>query len=293
MSNRIFSIIQWAALAIFCAIVAFPCTGQTSFKMNKKNGHYYITARINGNKESRILLASNIKGLIISEESFNKFFGESQFDVIDNETQRLGNVKVIKTLSGSVSIGDLEYNGMIMVVDKYDCVVVPVQSLQNNADADANLVSLDFKKKTLDFIKSCDVDTVKMHYFDITGYVPAPAFETTLVINDGAGNDGDMTAKFIFDLANGSPLFLFSRNNETVKFIKNNKLKRLPASDKSGNEKGQGIYAGFCQFGDRTIRDASVGIIGKIDIPGISGCAGPSMFNKVVIDKAGSRLYYE
>lgn len=293
MLNSIIKIFKGVALALACVTITIPCSGQTNFKMSKKKGHYYINAKINGNDESRILLASSISGLIVSEESFNKLFNESQFEVIETKNHQLGNVKVTKTLRGSISIGDLEYSGRIIVVDEYDCVVVPVQWLKNNVDADANLVSLDFKKKTLDFIKPCDVDTIKMHHFNISNYVPAPAFETTLVINDGIEHDGEMTGKFTFDLGNGTPLFLFSRNNETVKFIKNNKLKRLPASDKSGNYVGQGIYAGFCQLGEKVIRDASVGIIREINIPGISGCVGPSMFNKIVIDTASSLLYYE
>lgn len=108
-------------------------------------------------------------------------------------------------------------------------------------------------------------------------------------------HSGSIKGKFIFDLGNSSPVFLFNKNQTVLSFIRRNHFNLLPAKDKLGNDVGYGIYASLCKVGKRTIKNVSIGLTDKIYIQEILGCIGPSLFSKsyVIFDTKKGVIYYE
>ena len=122
-----------------------------------------------------------------------------------------------------------------------------------------------------------------------------PVVETTLFLADTYEHSGSIKGKFIFDLGNSSPVFLFNKNQTVLSFIRRNHFNLLPAKDKLGNDVGYGIYASLCKVGKRTIKNVSIGLTDKIYIQEILGCIGPSLFSKsyVIFDTKKGVIYYE
>ena len=167
--------------------------------------------------------------------------------------------------------------------------------LKNEKDTTAHLVRLDFKQGTLDFVRQEAISKTNMHQYKMVESSPLPIIETTLFLSDTYGHLGSIEGRFLFNLNSGSPLYLCVRNPSALDFIRKNKFRILPAKDRAGNDVGKGIFAAVCQVGERKRRKVSTGVGGRINLPNVLGCIGPSMFRKsyVVIDSKNHIMYYE
>lgn len=288
--------------ALLTLIVSLCCTpsvmSQTNFKLNKKYGHYFLITTVNGNPDTEILVESGIPGILINENNFGRLFNESDFEKIHSDKTEISfdniSYPLKKVLKGKVSFGDTSFDGNIYIIDNYEKICVPIHRLKNEADPAADLIRLNFKDKALDFVNRSDVNTNKMNQYTLVEYTPMPIFESKLEMADTYNHNAEISGKFIFDLGNGSPLFLFRKN--IAPFIKGNKFKVLPAKDKStGDVIGQGIYAAYCKIGKRSLRDISVGITNRVwRSDSILGCVGPTFFKgSVILDPVNKIIFYE
>ncbi len=285
------------ASACLMTVLSLNVYCQTSFKMDKNNGHYYLTAAVNDKGEAKLLAVTNMQVILVGEDSFNRFFNNSDYSEVDRDSATFKSnefrYKTKKVLNGKVKIGDLAFDGDIYVLENFDKICVPVHVLKNEADTTANLIRFNFKKKTLDFVGKDAVDNNKMHTYRIIEYMPWPVFEASLAIADAYGHNGQTNGKFIFDMSNASALYLFLDN--VTPFIKNNKLKVSPAQDKSFNVVGYGLYADYIKLGEKSNQGISVGILNNNnDNNGISGSVGPSLFGNgtVILNPAEDVIYY-
>ena len=244
------------ALILFFVIHPLVSLGQTSFQMTYKEGGYFITTSINNHDNIEILVASGFHGIIVSEDDYDRLFVDSLYQTVDSDIAGIKDFyrkhPVSKVKYGKVSIGDLSYQGNIYVVDKWSKINVPVY----------------------------------LHQYKMMESSPLPIIEATLFISDTYGHLGSVEGRFLFNLNSGSPLYLCVRNPSALNFIRKNKFRILPAQDKAGNEVGKGILAAVCQVGERKRRKVAIGVGGRINLPNVLGCIGPSMFRKsyVVID---------
>lgn len=286
-----------------CVFIFFICNPlialcQTSFTMTQdQQGHYYINTEVNGHNNVEIFVASRLPGILINENDYNTLFVDSLYETVKSGYSEFkhskGKLSIIKIKYGKALIGDLSYTGNIYVVDStYSMIGVPVHLLKNEKDSTAYMARLNFDKRTLDFVGQDTIEAIKMHEFKMIESSPEPVIETTLYLTDDNGKSGNIKGNFIFDLGNGSPLFLCIKNPSTRRFIKENGFKISTATDKSGKNAGRGIYAGYCKVGERTIRYASVGLTNMSDA---IGYIGPSFFKKgyVIIDTKNNIIYYE
>lgn len=286
-------------LILFFVIHPLVSLGQTSFQMTYKEGGYFITTSINNHDNTEIFVASGFHGIIVSEDDYGRLFVDSLYQTVDSDIAGIKNFygrdSVTKVKYGKVSIGDLSYQGNIYVVDKYGKINIPVHLLKNEKDTTAHLARLDFKQGTLDFVRQEAISKTSMHQYKMVESSSLPIIETTLFISDTYGHLGRVEGRFLFNLNSGSPLYLYIRNPSALNFIRKNKFRVLPAKDRAGNDVGYGISTAVCQVGERKRRKATIGVIGRINLPNVLGCVGPSLFRKsyVVIDSKNHIMYYE
>lgn len=285
--------------ALYCtyAIIAF-C--QTSFTMAQHQGDYFITTVVNGKDSACIFVESGVPGLLVNEKSYKRLFGNCSYEKVEPKCSEVRgfsvNHNVIRVLRGKVLIGDLSYQGNIYVIDNYEKVAVPVHLLKNEKDSTKNMIRLNFKNKTLDFVGNEIANVDKMNKYKMIDFNPMPVIEATLSLSDAYGNGGLISGKFIFDLGNSSPLYVTTANPRMAKFIKTNKYRLSPVKDRStGKQVGYGIFAVHCLVGKNKLRDVSIGMTNKISIGDVLGFVGPSLFNKgyVIVDPKNNYIYYE
>ena len=286
-------------LILFFVIYPLVSLGQTSFQMTYKEGGYFITTSINNHDNIEIFVSSGFPGIIVSEDDYGRLFVDSLYQTVDSDITGIKDFyrrhSVSKVKYGKVSIGDLSYQGNIYVVDKWSKINIPMYLLKNEKDTTAHLVRLDFKQGTLDFVRQEAISKTNMHQYKMVESSPLPIIETTLFLSDTYGHLGSIEGRFLFNLNSGSPLYLCVRNPSALNFIRKNKFRILPAKDTSGHDIGKGIFAAVCQVGERKRRKVSTGVGGRINLPNVLGCIGPSMFRKsyVVIDSKNHIMYYE
>lgn len=271
---------------------------QTSFKLTKKNGHYYTKASINGNVDVPVLVETGSHGMVLSRNLYNKILASGNLEEItlDKEeslkTDRTPR-KIVKLLEGTVPVGDLSYKGRVFVVDSDDdYVMLPVNLLKNESDTTAGLIRFDFKKNMLDYIRHADVRTDKMHTYTLVENNPMPVFKANMELADALGHQLTMSGKFNFALGCGSPVFFF--RNTMLPVLKKNKFKIQNSTDKSFNPVGKGIYAGYCKIGEKSNTGISIGITNQVWDTDELGCVGPSFFKNgtVILDPDNNLIYY-
>ncbi|MCM1066432.1 MAG: hypothetical protein NC418_02525 [Muribaculaceae bacterium] len=290
-------IIAGILFAILCCAPAALC--QTSFKLVKKNGHYYTDASVNGNASTPIFVETGFHGMVVSKEWYDKILASLPLEEIpldkeeylrtDRTTRR-----IVRLLKGSVPVGDLTYRGRVFVVDTHeDYVTLPVNLLKNEADTTASLIRFDFKKNVLDFVRHGDVDPDKMRTYTLVENDPMPIFEATMELSDASGHRLTKSGKFNFDLGNGSSVFFFRKT--MLPALKENKFRLQVSRDRSGNIIGQGIFAAWCKIGDKSNTGLSIGITNKIEDTDELGCVGPSFFKNgiVLLDPSNRLIYYK
>lgn len=294
---KFFSCFIWRIAVAFC-ICAPGAFCQTSFDLDKRAGHYFLTTTVNGLPDTDIFVETGFSGLTLNEDNFDKLFASSSLEkvVFDEDAKmRFDNSTndVVGSYFGKVPVGGLTYEGQIWVIKSYDKIALPIHKLKNASDTATSLVRLDFKNKTLDFVRRDDVELEKMKCYRIVRSVPYPTFEAKLELSDTYGNSGETTGNWIFDLGCGTPVFFFRKS--IAPFVNANKFKVLPSRDKSGNAGGQGIYAQYCRIGDQKATAISIGITNRTSFDYALGCVGPSFFGKgaVILDFTHNLIYYK
>lgn len=272
---------------------------QSSFKLVKKNGHYYTYATVNGNAYTPVFVETGFPSMVVSEEWYDKILASLPLEEIKLDKEEYLHTdrtkrRITKLLKGKVPFGDMTYEGRIFVVDtQEDYVTVPVNLLKNEADTTASLIRFDFKKNVLDFVRHENVSLNKMRTYTLVENDPMPIFEATMELSDASGHQLTKSGKFNFDLGNGSSVFFFRKTMLPV--LKENKFKLQTSRDKSGNIIGQGIFAGWCKIGDKSNTGFSIGITNKMEDTDELGCVGPSFFKNgiVILDPNNHLIYYK
>lgn len=298
--------IQYMLLFLSMYLYSSSFCAQTSFKLSKEKGFYYFDATVNGHENTRLLAESGIPGILISESEFERLFNECQFEKIDSApaeiVNQLGTTQVKQLLKGKIRIGDLSYRGSIWVVGKHKIlsetdIAIPIHRLKNEKDSTAYVIQLDFKKNMLDMVRESSIDKSQMKSFKIVGYYPKPIFESELFVSDKLGHYGRLSGKFILDLGNPMPLYLFYKNPEVKKFLSEKEFKIIYADDKKGNIITAGIYcldANNYKIGEKKVLNIPIAITTAFNITEYLGFVGPSMFRgRVLIDEKNGLIYYE
>ena len=295
-TGQFFKLVPFLLFAILCCTPGALC--QSSFKLVKKNGHYYTAASINGNAATPVFVETGFSGMVVSEEWYDKILASLPLEEITLDKERHLHTdrttrRIAKLLKGRVPVGDLIYEGRVFVVDTdEEYVTLPVNLLKIEADTTASLIRFDFKKNVLDFVRPGDVGLDKMRTYTLVSNDPMPIFVAKMELSDASGHSLTKYGKFNFDLGNGSGVFFFRKS--MLPALKENKFKIQTSRDKSGKIVGQGIFAGYCKIGEKSNTGFSIGITNKIEDTDELGCVGPSFFKNgiVVLDPNNHLIYY-
>ena len=271
---------------------------QTSFGLDKRDGHYFMSTTVNGVDDTEIFVETGFSALTLCEADYQRLLASSVIEALDLEPDKKlymdhGVLDVVSAYDAKVRIGGLCYDGPVHVVKAYDKIAVPVHMLRNETDTAATLIRLDFKNKTMDYVRREAVDLDNLHLYNIVKYAPYPTFEATLQLSDTYGHSGEITGNWIFDLGSGTSIYFFRKC--MARFIKENKFKVLRSKDKQGNAVGQGIFARYCKVGEQKAAGIPIGISNRLWFDYALGLVGPSFFNKgyVVIDPEKNKIYYK
>ena len=184
---------------------------QTSFNMTYKEGNYFITSSMNNHDNVEIFVESGLPGILINEHNYNRLFVDSLYQTVDSSYSEIksfyGSHSVSKIKYGKVYIGDLSYQGNVYVIDRYNKIGIPIHMLKNEKDSTANMIRFNFNRRILDFVGKDSI--VKKNEYKVVELSPMPVVETTLFLADTYGHSGNIKGKFIFDIGNSSPLYLF------------------------------------------------------------------------------------
>lgn len=296
-TGQFFKLVPFLLFAILCCTPEALC--QSSFKLVKKNGHYYTETAVNGNASTPIFVETGFHGMVVSEDCYNKLLASLPlYEITLDKEEHLHTDRttrrIAKLLKGKVPVGDLTYEGRIFVVDTdEEYVTLPVNLLKNETDTTKSLIRFDFKKNVLDFVSRQEVNLNKMHTYTLVENDPMPIFEATMELSDASGHQLTKSGKFNFDLGNGSGVFFFRKT--MLPALKENKFKLQASRDKSGNIIGQGVFAAWCKIGDKSNTGFSIGITNKIEDTDELGCVGPSFFKNgiVILDPDNHLIYYK
>lgn len=301
-----FFVIKYMFLFLGMYLFSMSFCAQTSFKLSKEGMHYYIYATVNGHENTRLFVESGVPGMLIGESDFNRLLKGCQFERIDSAPAEIkhqfGTRKVRQLLKGKIRIGDLSYKGSIWVVDKYDNgkgaeIAIPIHRLKNDSDSAACVIQLDFKKNNLALVKESSIDKSEMKSYKIVSFYPKPIFESELYLSDKSGHYGSLSGRFMFDLGNPMPLYLFYKNPEVTKFLSERKFKIVYANDEKEKRITSGIYsidANNLKIGDRKLTNIPIAITTAFNITEYVGFVGPSLFRgRVLIDEKNGLIYYE
>lgn len=300
MKNFITNLLIALSFLVFTQSEAFLATAQTSFNLEKNNGHYFTKTSINGYQNVRIMVETGVPALVIDEDNFNKLCSSINceelthvdYTTLDSDRRSLNIKKVVKS---EVMVGSLLYSGLIYIVEASNHIVVPFHRLTNTLDSTDNLICFNFKRNSIEFVNHKTVNLIDMNGYKIVQYEPMPIFESKLELTDTDGHNVDFEGKFVFDLGNASNLFLCRRS--TLPLLKRNKFKILPSMDAYGNNIGAGIFVRYCRIGSHKKTGIPIGITNRSwDFENdIIGYVGPSFFNKkiIIIDPLKKNLYYK
>ena len=271
-------------------------TAQTNpvFKMEKENGHFYFTAKING-VEGKMMFESGVPGFMMGD-AFYKAHKEAlnmEVSECDEKIRYLGGIHKI-ILSGNVRlrIGDAIFEGPVKIVEDDDNLKMPVQMLHHPSDS-SSIVMMDLKKNEFSILTQTQLHEIAK---DVQSFPLSfnkwnmPVVNTVLSISID-GQNMSIKGNFITDMGNASFLFLNKSQEDVVRLLKDNKVRLKEARDKSGRVVAEGLYAENLIICNRKYSGVSVGVnpfksLSECGFLGLKFFTMPTIF-----DFTNSRMY--
>lgn len=290
----------WLAL-----LVAYPFSSlaKTTFKIFKQEEDYYTQALINGQEARPFMIETGAAAIVTNSADFNELF-LNRIDMV--EVDSVPSVlrfdrrehKVLKMVRGVTTIGEMVYDGPIIVIDDFDDLLVPIHRLRNPDNPNQTLISFDIKKGVMEYVTPEENNLKTKNVFKLYRLLPWPTFEADFEMRDAFGNNGGTRASFIFDMGCSTQVYFMGKSPVFIKFIKENGIKLQRAAYKKGEENPErklyGINSPYFKIGNKTHRGIHIGIASNVHIYDCIGCIGPSFFGdgKFILDLNDMTLRY-
>lgn len=283
-------------VALFIVFVLLSANAQTSFKLYKCEGNYYTKATVNGRMTDSIFLETGSASVVMNKDVYKNMPHTDGFEAIVNEADTINPYwrrhKVLKAFKGRLWMGDMLYDGKILVVENINRLIIPIHRLKNTKDSLAHIISLDFKDSRMSWVS--EGTNSKRNFYQITDVFPGIIIQTEIKLADRQGRTGVLNAPALFDLGSKTPLALFGSNTGVRHSLKESGIKIHPTTFKDGVTMGYGFYASYCKIGQKVLRGFSVSIQSSLPFYKAWASIGPSLLGnlEIAIDLKDKKIYY-
>ena len=269
-----------------------------AYKLKKIGGHYYFDAMVEHLPVNDIMIESGIPGLLIGDSLFHKCFRHLDLKDLHRESGRkirlLNDIYAIHhILPLSCQIGNGIFTGNVFVLEGYNGMALPVQSLACS-DSTKKYFRIDLANSQMGFWGEADwVNKADYRAFELEQVNGMPVIETDVSIVSKNGHGVIGKSKFILDFGNGSLLFLMKGNERVGHMIMSSGIEILEAKNKEGKVVSEGIYADSCTICDRKFERVSIGLTDKMkSFQNFSGLIGLKFFTQpVVLDFSDNKIF--
>lgn len=289
---------KYAGLIIISIIFgALNIQAQSHFKLYKSEGHFYFNGQMNETRVDSILLETGCGYIMCNEAFFNEISKTAAFEPDSVEFAHAKSYRkeyAVKSVHrGRINVGDLYYEGKIIVLEGFNHLLLPIHLLRSNDDTQDMLIRLNFGKLTMDFISSNEIDLSNKNSFEIVELQPRPVIEVPIDIVDEKGTTGKMTARLNFDLGCANYVSLFGHSQKVANWIKDTQFRMITTYQSNGRKSGKGILANSCSIGELYARNIPVNIL-NWSVNDMDGLIGPSFFGKKNVYLCPSKrlIYY-
>jgi hypothetical protein len=277
--------------------VMVSCMAQNdslSFDLVKRNGHFYTSSTLNGVPVD-IMIESGTPALMLSVDFYDKNKSTLSLDLKEasHKMRFLNQVYDIKfSGQGKLKFGNVVYDGPVFVLDGKTDVSLPIQYLKNPNDG-CSIVEINLPANKLSLLSKGNLDVANYQSFPIRlkelGNMPVVSTELFLTI--GSKNVSAM-GDFIFDLGNGSLLFLMKQHEAIKTMIEENKIELKEARNMQGKVVAEGIFADNLTICGRKYSEVSIGVTDKLKSTKEAGFLGVKFMTMPIILDFGEKKMY-
>lgn len=267
------------------------------YELKNINGHYYFDAMVEHQPFENIMIESGIPGLLIGDSLFNKCFNGVEKDwnrETDKKIRLLNDIYAIQYIRPlTCQIGNGIFTGNVFVLEGYDGIALPVQSLVCS-DSTKKYLKIDLNNNQMCFLGESDWEnTDDYSVFCLERINGMPVIETDVNIISQNITASIDKSKYILDFGNGALLFLMKGNENVDQMIASSGIEILTAKNKEGKIVSEGIYADSCTICNRKFEQVSIGLTDKMKgFQKFSGLIGLKFFSKpVVLDFSNNKIF--
>lgn len=273
----------------FLAIITLNilCTttllAQERFDLSRRGGHYYFTATL-GDKPVEIMVESGIPALLVGESIYDSCLKSHDlaFQPSKQKIRLLNNLyNIIYRTEGEIMIGGALYDGPIFILEEYDGVSIPIQSIKDSATK-RKVMTVDLKEGYL-LVGQTDENLngrkFKLSFDEELGF-PIVAASVKLTTPQGRSK---LKGNLIVDFGNPMLLFLLKQHESITKVIEKGKIELKNAYNKQGELVAQGIYANSISLFGQEYNDKSIGVTDKMPAIKQLGFLGVQFFTSPVV----------
>lgn len=297
--------IEKVFLSLFVYLVIAPLAyaqgtySEQVFMLEKDLGHYYFQANVNG-IPTKLMIESGIPALILGENYYEQYAEALGLEVkkSDKKLRFLSKIHNIKyTSEGTLSLGNVSYDGPIFILEGNAQPCIPLQYLMNVSDS-SRIVVVDLPNKVLKVKNKAFVDQLpnsyKRYQLRMKEYGNIPVVDSPLSITIDGINKINVNGSFIVDFGNASLLFLMKQNDIVQQIISNNTVKLHEAKDLQGRVVAEGFLADKLTICNKTFSTISVGVTDKLTTIKETGFLGLKYFTgPVILDFTRHVMYVE
>ncbi len=288
---------KWNLLILMVSVLLsqyVAAQSQLVFKMTKENGHFYLTAPING-VEGKMMFETGVPGFMIGDAFYNanKEALNMELSECHERIRYLGGFHdIIFSGNARLRIGDAIYVGPVKIVKNDANLKLPIHLLKHPSDS-SSIVMMDLKKSEFSMLSQAELQEIAKGSpsFALSfNQWNMPVINTVLSMEVG-GQRMSLEGNFITDMGNASLLFLNKSQEAVVGMLEANNVKLQAARNRSGKVVAEGLLAEKLAICNRIYTGVSVGVN---PFRGLRECGflGLKFFTMpTVFDFSGSRMY--
>lgn len=281
-------------ILLSCNTIFAQSNSDSSFALEKENGHYYFETQINDKVPAKMMLESGIFVMVMdslyafeNKEVINLDYVRTQ----GNEKMNLGGkvYNITHKAKGKIQLGNnMEYRGEIFILSEYKAnsgIAIPIQNICNTEDG-SRILKLDMEKQALRSMSRKQFDSESSDYtatnINYDSYMGMPAVKTHLDFEKG-GKNYSLPGNYLLDLGNASFVFLMKQSQIVQDFLHDNPdIELKKAYNKKGVLIAEAIITEKSSLCNRSFEKQIIAITSALPKFTVEGSVGLKFFEGAV-----------
>lgn len=281
-------------ILLSCNTIFAQSNSDSSFALEKENGHYYFETQINDKVPAKMMLESGIFVMVMdslyafeNKEAINLDYVRTQ----GNEKMNLGGkvYNITHKAKGKIQLGNnMEYCGEIFILSEYKTysgIAIPIQNICNTEDG-SRILKLDMEKQALRSMSRKQFDSESSDYtatnINYDSYMGMPAVKTHLDFEKG-GKNYSLPGNYLLDLGNASFVFLMKQSQIVQDFLHDNPdIELKKAYNKKGVLIAEAIITEKSSLCNRSFEKQIIAITSALPKFTVEGSVGLKFFEGAV-----------